>query len=117
HHGEALRLQHEAGGQDVDVLLVDGDLGVVLADRIGTAGPPRHADGDAVAFGGDRQVLARARLRQIVGVPQHAVGAEPAEHRFLDHDLALGPRVHDAAQVGVLALGVLAHDVEVDVAG
>jgi hypothetical protein len=33
------------------------------------------------------------------------------------HDLALGAGEHAAADGGILALGVLAHDVEVDVAG
>ena len=39
------------------------------------------------------------------------------EHRLLDHELALGAREHHAAEVRVLALGVLAHDEVVDVAG
>jgi len=39
------------------------------------------------------------------------------EHRLLDHQLALGAFEQLAAEVGVLALGVLAHHEEVDVAG
>jgi hypothetical protein len=59
HHVEALRLQHEARGEDVDVLLVQRDLGVArLADFVGALVPPGHADGDAVALGGHRDVLA-----------------------------------------------------------
>ena len=63
------------------------------------------------------RLLARARVRQLEGVAQHAVGAEAREHRLLDHDLALGALVHHAAEVGVFALGVLAHHEVVDVAG
>src|SRR5208282_4078383 len=37
-------------------------------------------------------------------------------HRFLDHDFALGPLEHPPADGGILALGVLAHHHEVDVA-
>ena len=46
-----------------------------------------------------------------------AVGALAREHRLLQHHLALGAFEHDAAQRGVLALGVFTHHVVVDVAG
>ena len=47
---------------------------------------------------------------------QHAVGAVAREDRLLDHDLAFGALVHHAAQRGVFALGVLAHNEVVDIA-
>ncbi len=48
---------------------------------------------------------------------QDPVDAAPREHGLLDHDLALGALEHPPAQRRVLALGVLAHDDHVDVAG
>ena len=116
HHVEALGLQHEARGQDVDVLLVGLDVGELLADGVGALVPPRHADGDAVALGGDGELLALAAVGQLEGIAHDAVGAVAGEDRFLDHDLALGAGEQAAAQVGVFAFGVLAHDEEIDVA-
>ena len=48
---------------------------------------------------------------------KHAVDAGAAHHRFLHHDFALGAGEHLAADRRILALGVLAHHPEVDVAG
>ena len=53
---------------------------------------------------------------ELEGEPEHAVDADAAHHRLLDDDLALGAGEHAAADRGILALGVLAHDEEVDVA-
>ena len=58
-----------------------------------------------------------ARLRELEGEPQDPVDADAGEDRLLDDDLALGALEHAPADRGVLALGVLAHDPEVDVAG
>src|SRR5256885_354012 len=79
--------------------------------------PPGHADGDAVALGGQGDVLALAALGQVEGVLEQALGTLARVDRFLDHDLAVRALVHDAAQRGVFAFGVLAHHVVVDVAG
>ena len=99
------------------MLLVQRDFGVALGDIVGALVPPGHADGDAVAFGGQRHVLARAALRQVEGELQQAVGAVARVDRLLDHDLAVRALVHDAAQRRVFALGVLAHHEVVDIAG
>ena len=56
------------------------------------------------------------RARELERELHDAVDALAAEHRLLEHDLALGAFVHAAADRRVLALGVLAHDDEVDVA-
>ena len=62
-------------------------------------------------------MLLWALLREIEGELQYAVDADARHHGFLDDDLALGAGKHLAADGGILALGVLAHDPEVDVAG
>ncbi len=58
-------------------------------------------------------------LRQIERVLQHPVRAEaPNRPTSWIHDLAVGARVHDAAECWVLALGVLANrSAVVDLAG
>ena len=53
--------------------------------------------------------------RQLEGIFQHAVGADAGEHALLGDELPVGALEHAAADRGVFALGVLAHDVEVDV--
>ena len=62
-------------------------------------------------------MLLVALLRELEGELQDAVDADARHDRFLHHHFALGAREHLAADGGVLALGVLAHDEEVDVAG
>jgi hypothetical protein len=57
--------------------------------------------------------LARSKAKRRT----HAVDAVPGHHGFLQHDLALGALKHPAANRRVLALGVLAHHQEVNVAG
>ena len=77
--------------------------------------PVRHGEGDAVRLGGRCQVLLRPRARQFEGVFQDAVHAVAGEHALLADELALGALEHAPADRGVLALGVLAHHIEVDV--
>ena len=116
HHVKTAGLQHETGCQDVDVLLVQRDLWVVLGDFVRALVPPGHADGDAVALGGQGDVLLGAALGQIKSELEQAVGAVARVDRFLDDDFAVGAFVHHAAERCVFALGVLAHHVVVDVA-
>ena len=101
--------------QDVDVVLVPG--------RPGTLGHRRTRSsqyGMVIAMplrlGRRGQVLLRTALGQLEGVAQDAVDAGARHHRFLHDDLALGAVEDAPADAGILALGVLAHDVEVDVA-
>ncbi len=68
-----------------------------------------------VALGGHGQLLGAA-LGQVERELHHALGAGAREHRLLDHELALGALEHRAAHRRVFALGVLAHDHEVDIA-
>ena len=77
--------------------------------------PVRHGEGDAVRLGRRCQMLLRPRHRQFEGEFQDAVDAVAAEHALLRDELALGVDEHPSADRGVLALGVLAHHVEVDV--
>lgn len=113
---EDLRALDEMRRQDVDVVLVDGDVGVALRHLPDAAVPVRHGDADAVALGGARQLPAGPRPRQLERVPEDAVDARARHDGLLDDGLALRPLEHRAPDAAVLALGVLAHDPEVDVA-
>ncbi len=58
----------------------------------------------------------RGRVRaKLEGVAENPVHALAGEHALLGDELPLGALEHPAADAGILALGVLAHDVEVDV--
>src|SRR5205085_11365049 len=63
----------------------------------------------------ERELLPRAALGKLERVLQHAVDAGARVDRLLRSDLAAGPPSLDAAGAGVQALGVLAHDDQVDV--
>ena len=56
------------------------------------------------------------RAGQFEGVTQDAVGSSAGEDGLLDHRLVLGAVVHAAADLGVFAFGVFAHDPDVDIA-
>src|SRR5262245_50106977 len=58
-----------------------------------------------------------AAARQLEREAQHAIHAGSREDALLHDELALGAGENPAADARVLALGVLAHDVEIDVAG
>ena len=62
-------------------------------------------------------MLLRRLARELEGEAQDAVDADARQDRLLHDELALGAGEHAAADGGVLALVVLAHDPEVDVAG
>ncbi|MCP1678337.1 hypothetical protein J2T31_001052 [Kerstersia gyiorum] len=68
-------------------------------------------------FGGDGQAAPGARTCQLEGVAQDAVGALAGEDRLLDNQFAVRPFEQTAAQIGVFAFRVFAHDEEVDVSG
>jgi hypothetical protein len=98
------------------VVLVPFNVRVTLAHLRHALIPVRHADRNAVGLGGRRQVLLRAALRQVEGKFQHAVDTGAGENRFLQHKLALRALKHPAADGRILALGIFAHYVEIDIA-
>jgi hypothetical protein len=116
-HVEALGEADEVRGEDVDVVLGGLDVGVALGHGGEALVPERHGVDDAVRLGGGGEVPALAGLRQVEGVAQHPVDAVAGEDALLDRHLAVGAGVEAAADLRVLALDVLAHDHEVDVAG
>jgi hypothetical protein len=117
HDVEPVRVQDEVGAQDVDVVPVGRDLGIVYGHGGEALVPVGHGVDDAVRLGRRGQVSLRPTLRQLESVAKRAVDALPREDVFLDHRLLLGSGVEHSADLGVLALVVLAHDEEIDVPG
>lgn len=117
HHVEPVRVQDKVRRKNIDVVLVDVDVRIFLAHFHDALIPVGHGDRDAVGFGGRGQVLLRTALRQVVGELEDTVDADAGHHGFLQHDFAIGPGEHFAADAGVLAFGILAHHPEIDVAG
>ncbi len=103
-------------GQDVDVILVGLDAGVFLLHLGEALVPERHRMDDAVRLGGRSDVLLLGLAGELEGELQHAVDALAGEDRLLNGHLVVGALEHAAADRAVLALGVLAHHPEVDLA-
>ncbi len=78
--------------------------------------PIGHGVADAVRLGGRGDVLLAA-LRQFEGVAHHPVAAAAGEDRLLHHEFVGAALIEPAADRGIFALIVLAHDIEIDVAG
>src|SRR5690606_6747755 len=56
-------------------------------------------------------------LRQFKGVLEYPVDTMAGHHGFLNHHFTLGTLEHGAADAGIFPFGVLAHDIEIDIAG
>ena len=112
---EPIGMAHEMRGQDIDVVLVGLDVGIVARDRGEALVPERHRVDDAVRLGRRGDVLL-AGAGELEGVAHDPVAAAPGEHRFLHRHFVLGAGVQSAADFGVLTLVVFAHDEEVDIA-
>ena len=78
--------------------------------------PIGHGVDDAVGLGRRGQMPAGAAAGQLEGVAHDPVGAAAGEHRLLHRQFGVGALVQPAADLGILALAVLAHDQIVDVA-
>ena len=116
HHVEPVRVAHEMRRQDVDVILVRLDVRVLLAHLGEALVPEWHGVDDAVRLGGRGHVLLLRRAGEVEGELEDTVDALAGEDRLLNGHLVVGTLEHAAADRAVLALGVLAHDPEIDVA-
>ena len=77
--------------------------------------PVGHGVLDAVRLGGRGHVLRVSVHCELERVADDAIGPAAGEHALLGHHLVLGAGMDAPADVGVLALVVLAHHEEVDV--
>ncbi|MNT46037.1 hypothetical protein D3C72_1826570 [compost metagenome] len=87
-------MQYEAGTKDVDVLLVPTDVRIVLSHGGRPAVPPWHADGDAVALGGNGDMLALALPRQIERETKCTVRPKSRKDGLLHYHFAFRAFVH-----------------------
>ena len=94
---EPVRVLHEMGGQDVDVILVGAHGRIARRHRFHAFVPVRHRDRDAVRLGRRGQMLFRPAVSQLVRVAQHAIDAASREDRLLDDDFVVGALVEAAA--------------------
>ena len=86
------------------------------AISVGDLVPHHHGMALRVRLGDHGQELARPRLRQPEGEAHDALDAGAGEHRDVGGRFQRRALVHAAADAGVLALGVLAHDHPVELA-
>ena len=117
HHVKTLRLQHEAGTQDIDMLLVPANFGIVFGHLFHPLIPVGHADRQTVGFGCGGQRFAWAAFRQFEGVAQDPVHAAAGKDRLLNHHFMLGAFIGAAAKGGIFAFGIFAHHVKINIAG
>ena len=91
--------------------------GIVRRHRLEALVPIRHRDRDAVGFGRRGHVLFLAAFaRELEREAHDAIGAAPRECGLLHRHFILGAVEHAPADRRILALAVLAHDPEIDVA-
>ena len=90
--------------------------GIILRHRLHALVPVRHGDRDAVRLGGRGEMLLRRLAGELEGEFQHAVDADAGQDGLLHDDFAVGAGKGAAADRRIFALGVLAHDPEIDVA-
>ena len=113
---EVLRPPHQIHARGVDQQRLGADVGVVARDLREHAIPEGHAEALRVRLRDRREPLAVPAAREIEREPDDALGPVPGEDRRLHRDFVRPAGVEKAADLRVLALGVLTHDDEIDVA-
>ena len=116
HHVKARRPAHEMRGQNIDMVLLARHVGVALPHRPETLVPERHGMDDTVRLRRRGQLLL-PRARQVEGELHHPVAAETGKDGVLNDSLLIRPGVKPPANLGILALVVFAHNVEIYRAG
>ncbi len=115
HHVEHLGRADEVHGRGVDEHGRAGDVRVIGGDLPQNIVPEHHAVLERVRFGDARHVLPLAPARGLEGVADDALGPHAGEVVDLDGRFVRSARVMGAAEIGVLAFGVLTDDDQVDV--
>ncbi len=114
---ERRRAVDHAGRGGVHEFLVPGDVRKLPGDLQRDLVPHHHRMALRVALGDHGQQLAGARLRQLEREAHDALDADAGHHRHVGRGLDRVALVDAAADAGVLAFGVLAHDDPVQVLG
>ncbi len=113
---DRLRPHHHAHGHGVDQHLVPAHVFELAGDLHRDLVPHHHGVTLRVRLGDDGQELSRPRLGQAEGEPHDPLDAGAGEHRHIRRGFQRRALVHPAADAGVFALGVLAHDDPIELA-
>ncbi len=92
HYVEALRRHHKASAKDVDMILVDANVGS-RQQWHGTARPSTASSDKCRLIGSGCDMVTSQPLREIEGIAYDSVSAAPRKHGCLkDHFCIRGPR-------------------------
>ena len=114
---EPIGMLDEMRGQDVDMIFIPTHAGIMLRHRFDTFVPIGHRYRNAVGLGRRSQMVLFPPLREVEGIFQDPVGADPRHDRFLHDDFTVRVRKNPAADRRIFAFGIFADDIEIDVAG
>ena len=106
-------MTHEVSGQNVDVILIRTDVGIVRRDFVEAFVPERHGEYNAVGFCGGGEVLLPF-ARELEGKAHDALHTSPGEDGLLHGHFVGGSFIEAPADIGILAFVVFPHDGEVN---
>jgi hypothetical protein len=107
--------EHKERGQDINMVLVNSDFGIVLAHLDDSFIPVRHRDGDTIRLGSARQLLSGSFLGELEGVLEDSVNTDSGHDGVLNDKLSIGAGEHLSTDGRVLALGIFTNDPEIDI--
>ena len=91
-------MTHKVSREDVDVILVRANVGVLCPEGMKAIVQKGHGMNDAVGFGGGGQMLL-SFASQFESETEHAIYAAPREHRLLDGYLVFGAFIEASAYI------------------
>ena len=114
HNVEPVRMQHEVGGEDVDMELRRPDVRVAPLRGCEPFVPVGHRVHDAIGLGGRRDVPGGAGRGKLKGPIENSIHTASSENALLHRHLVVGTRVEPSPDLRVLAFDILPHHDEVD---
>ncbi len=114
-HVEPLRVFHHPHAAGIHVGMILLHVGVLLADFLEDALPEIMPVGEHVRFIHQRELLARAGHRQLVGIAHGALDAGAGVDGHLGGHFIRLPFMGEAAGADVHILGIFAHDDVIDI--
>src|SRR5207245_10406417 len=97
-HIEPVGMSDEVGAQNIDVILIGFDLGIVFGNRGEALIPEWHSEHDAVRLGCRRHLIP-ALLSQLEGMAPNALATAAGEDTFLYGEIELGFAVEVATGI------------------
>jgi hypothetical protein len=100
--------------QNIDVVLINPDIGVSGRHGFKTFIPERHRMENAIGFGCGSQVSGRPRLRQLKCILEYPVYPFAGKHAFLKGRFGIGAFIYPTADFGIFPFIVFADNHQVD---